>query len=154
MSTDRKSSISLPPVEQIGIIVKDVEKTVEYYEKVLGWGPFNISEVSLEGCLYRGKSTDVRLKMAFAQSGPIEIELIEVLEGESIHSEFLRERGEGIQHVRFTVNNLDEILAEWAKEGIEPVWQHSYPEAGISWAYVNTDQVGGVMTELFEIKPV
>ncbi len=154
MSEDKINSISLPPVEQIGIIVKDIDKTVEYYEKVFGWGPFNISEVSLEGCNYRGKPTDVRLKMAMAQSGPIEIELIQVMEGESIHSEFLRERGEGMQHVRFTVNNLDEILAEWAKEGIDPVWQHSYPEAGISWAYVNTDLVGGMMTELFEFKQV
>lgn len=152
MSEEKTNSINLPPVEQIGIIVKDIDKTIEYYVKVLGWGPFNISEVALEGCLYRGKPTDVKLKMAMAQSGSIEIELIQVLDGESIHSEFLRERGEGIQHVRFSVNNLDEILAQWAEDGIEPVWQHSFPELGISWAYVDTDQVGGVMTELFEIK--
>ena len=154
MAEEKKGTINLPPVEQIGIIVKDIDRTVEYYEKVLGWGPFNISEVSLEGCNYRGKPTDVKLKMGMAQSGPIEIELIVVLEGESIHSEFLRERGEGMQHVRFTVNNLDEILAEWAKDGIEPVWQHSMPEIGVSWAYVNTDVTGGVMTELLEFKQV
>lgn len=150
MVMERPNGVKLPPVEQIGIIVRDIDKAVEYYEKVLGWGPFNISEVSLEGCLYRGKPTDVRLKLAMAQSGPIEIELIQVLDGESIHSEFLREKGEGMQHVRFTVDNLDEILAEWAKDGIEPVWQHSMPEIGVSWAYVNTDRLGGVMFELIQ----
>jgi 4-hydroxyphenylpyruvate dioxygenase-like putative hemolysin len=154
MSKGKANGVKLSPVEQVGIVVEDIEKAVEYYGSTFGWGPFSISEVSLEGCLYRGKPTDVRLKMAMAQSGPIEIELIQVLEGESIHSEFLREKGEGLQHVRFTVDNLDDILAEWAKVGIEPVWQHSFPEIGISWAYVNTDAIGGVMAELIEIKQV
>jgi 4-hydroxyphenylpyruvate dioxygenase-like putative hemolysin len=154
MFKDKASGVKLPPVDQLGIVVRDIDKAVEYYEATFGWGPFSISEVSLEGCHYRGKPTDVRLKMAMAQSGPIEIELIQVLEGESIHSEFLREKGEGLQHVRFTVDKLDDILAEWAKAGIEPVWQHSFPEIGISWAYVNTDAIGGVMAELIEIKQV
>jgi len=138
MFKEKASWVKLPPFEQLGIVVRDIDKAVEYYEATFGWGPFSISEISLEGCLYRGKPTDVRL----------------VLEGESIHSEFLREKGEGLQHIRFTVDNLDDILAEWAKAGIEPVWQHSMPQIGISWAYVNTDAIGGVMAELIEIKQV
>jgi 4-hydroxyphenylpyruvate dioxygenase-like putative hemolysin len=148
----RNRGINLPPVEQIGIVVRNVDQSAEYYGSMFGWGPFQISEVDLKGCLYRGRPTDCRLKMATAQSGALEIELIEVLDGESIHSEFLRERGEGIQHVRFRVDNLDEILAEWAKVGIEPVWQHRMPEFGAAWAYVNTDLCGGVMAELLELK--
>ena len=91
--------MKLPPVEQIGIVVRNVEQSAKVYGSVFGWGPFQISEVDLKGCLYRGRPTDCRLKMATAQSGPLEIELIEVLDGESIHSEFLRERGEGIQQM-------------------------------------------------------
>ncbi len=154
MFKEKASWVKLPPFEQLGIVVRDIDKAVGYYEATFGWGPFSISEISLEGCLYRGKPTDVRLKMAMAQSGPIEIELIQVLEGESIHSEFLREKGEGLQHIRSTVDNLDDILAEWAKAGIEPVWQHSMPQIGISWAYVNTGAIGGVMAELIQIKQV
>jgi len=148
----KSHAMNLPPVEQVGIVVRDVDQAVENYGALFGWGPFQVYETDLKGPLYRGRPTDCRLKIATAQSGAVEIELIQVLEGESIHSEFLRERGEGIQHVRFSVNNLDEILAEWAKDGIEPVWQHRMPEFGAAWAYVNTDAYGGVMAELLEIK--
>ena len=152
MLEDRTHPIKLPPVEQVGIVVKDIERTVKHYETTFGWGPFNIAEVNLEGCMFHGKPTDCRLKMAFASSGPIEIELIQVLEGDSPHKEFLDQKGEGIHHLRFSVDDLEGTLAEWAKDGIEPVWQHSMPEFGVSWAYVNTDTLGGVMAELIEIK--
>jgi len=154
MSEEKKSKIKMPPVEQVGIVVKDVEQAVEYYSAVFGWGPFSISEFEIKGCLLRGKPSDCRLKLAMAQSGQVEIELIQVLEGETPHSEFLREKGEGLHHLRFSVDDLDGILAAWAKEGIEPVWYHSMPEIGVSWAYLNTDRIGGTMVELIEMKEV
>ncbi len=154
MGREKTGGVKLPPVEQVGMVVKDMDKAIEYYRSVFGWGPFNVSEFELKGCSYRGKPSDCKLKIALTQSGPIEIELIQVLEGETPHTEFLREKGEGLHHLRFSVDDLDGVLAEWANEGIEPVWYHSMPEIGISWAYLNTDKVGGVMVELIEIKEV
>jgi catechol 2,3-dioxygenase-like lactoylglutathione lyase family enzyme len=154
MVEEKTNGIKLPPVEQVGIVVKDMDKAIEFYGAVFGWGPFNVSEFELKGCIYRGKPSDCRLKLAMAQSGPVEIELIQVLEGETPHSEFLREKGEGLHHLRFSVDDLDGVLAEWAKEGVEPVWYHSMPEIGVSWAYLNTDRVGGAMVELIEMKEV
>jgi len=92
------------------------------------------------------------LKIALAQPGPVEIELIQVLEGETPHTEFLKEKGEGIHHLGFHVDDLDGMLAALAKEGIEPVFYKTF-----SWmtvAYLNTDKVGGVMIELIEIKKI
>lgn len=154
MSDDKKKSITLPPMEQVGIVVRNLDKAIEFYSTTFGWGPFQTMEASLEGILYRGKPTNCRLKTATAQSGPIEIELIQVLEGETPHTEFLREKGEGLHHLRFRVNDLNGKLAEFAQNGIEPVWQHSMPEIGFSWAYLNTDIIGGTMIELIEIKEV
>ena len=151
MPGDTHLSVNSNPVEQVGIVVKDMDKAVEFYES-LGMGPFQVMEVNLEGCMYRGKPTDCRMKLAMAGAGPIEIELIQILEGETPHTEFLRKRGEGPQHIRFRVDDLDAALAQWAGEGIEPVWQHSMPELGVSWAYMNTEKVGGVIVELIEIK--
>ena len=154
MSEDKKKSIKLPPVEQVGIVVRDMNKAIEFYSTVFGLGPFQEMEYSLEGVLYRGKPSGCRIKTATAQSGPIEIELIQVLEGETPHTEFLRDKGEGLHHLRFRVDDLDGKLAEYAEQGIEPVWQHSMPELGVSWAYLNTDTIGGTMIELIEIKEV
>ena len=154
MTEQQQPRVKLPPVQQIGIVVKDMDRAIEYYSSNFGWGPFQIQEVKMKGFTYRGEAGSCRLKMAIAQSGPIEIELIQVLEGETPHTEFLREKGEGLHHLRFSVDDLNAVLAQWAGEGIEPVWQHSMPEIGVSWAYLNTDAVGGVMVELIEMKEV
>jgi len=152
MTEQRKPRVKLPPVEQIGIVVKDMDKAIEYYTSVFGWGPFVVRESETKGFTYRKQKGNCRMKTAFAQSGPIQIELIQVMEGETPHTEFLREKGEGVQHLRFNVEDLKGMLAELAKEGIEPIWQHSYPEYGIDFAYLNTDKVGGVIFELIEAK--
>jgi catechol 2,3-dioxygenase-like lactoylglutathione lyase family enzyme len=152
MAKQREPMVKLPPVEQVGIVVKDIDGAMEYYSSTFGWGPFHVMQLPMKGAIYRGKPGDCILKLAFTHSGPIEIELIQVLEGETPHTEFLRERGEGLQHLRFRVDDINDTLAELAKEGIEPVFQHSYPEIGISFAYLNTDKIGGVMIELIEMK--
>ncbi len=148
MAEERTPKLELPPVEQIGIVVKDVEKTMEFFSSVFGWGPWGVIELDLKDCLYRGESCDARLKIAFAQSGSIELELIQVLEGETIHTEFLREKGEGLHHLRFKVDDLDAKLADLAKEGIEVVFRKNLN--GIDFAYLDTDRVGGIMIELIE----
>jgi methylmalonyl-CoA/ethylmalonyl-CoA epimerase len=150
MVEGREPKLRLPPVEQVGIVVKDVDATTEFFSSVFGWGPWGVVELDMKGCLYRGESCDARLKIAFAQSGSIEIELIQVLEGETIHTEFLRERGEGLHHLRFKVDDLDARLADLAKEGIDVVFRKNLN--GVEFAYLNTDRFGGIMLELIEYK--
>lgn len=147
----KKTRVKLPPVEQIGIVVKDIDKAIEYYSSTFGLGPFQVHEWNQEGFTYKGKTGSSRLKLAFAKSGPIEIELIQVLEGETPHSEFLKQKGEGLQHLRFRVDDMDKTLAELAKEGIHPVY-HQRLAPGVAFAYIDSDKVGGVMFELFELK--
>jgi len=152
MFLSEPDGIKLPPVEQIGIVVRDLDRAMEYYTSTFGWGPFEVHIADLNGVLYRGQLSDCKLKLAMTRSGPIEIELIQVLEGETPHTEFLRERGEGLHHLRFRIPDLDTILAEWAKLGIRPIWSKSYPEFGVAFAYMDTTAIGGVMTELIEFK--
>jgi len=129
-------------------VVKDIDKAIEFYENTLGWGPFTVMEVPMDDFIFRGKTGDCRLKLAFANHGQLEMELIQVLEGETPHSEFLREKGEGLHHVRCCVDDVDGVLAELAKDGIEPVFYKEMEGMGKMFAYLNTDKVGGVMLEL------
>ncbi|MDM8000075.1 MAG: VOC family protein [Dehalococcoidia bacterium] len=147
----KEPAVRLPPVEQIGIVVSDVDQAVKYFTSAFGWGPFKVSESQLKGVSYEGRTGDCRLKMAFAKSGNIEIELIQVLEGETPHSHFLRRHGEGMHHLRFRVDDCDATVMALAGEGIEPLWGQRYP--GIAaFAYMKTDKTGGLMVELFEMK--
>lgn len=144
-------AVRLPPVEQIGIVVRNIDQAVEFFTSMFGWSPFQIRESEMKGFTYDGRPGDCRLKMAFARSGDIEIELIEVLEGETPHSDFLRRHGEGMQHLRFRVDDFDGTLAALAKEGVEPLWSQRFP--GIAaFAYMKTERTSGLMVELFEMK--
>ena len=142
-----QNSLRLPPVRQIGIVVEDVSRVAEYYETTLGIGPFSIVDnVRLDGVLLRGRAVETAMKVAFAQSGPIQIELIEPLEGENIYTEFLAARGEGLHHLGFEVDDFEGTLAAFKERGIEPVF---WLNMGFTaFAYLNTDAIGGVMIEL------
>jgi hypothetical protein len=98
--------------------------------------------------------------------------LVQVLEGETVHTEFLREKGEGLQHVAFLVRNLDEKLGELAKSGIEPVMRLRIPiepppapdpaaqgaskgkRMELTEVYLNSNKVGGAMIQLMEFKEI
>ena len=147
----KEPTVRLPPVEQIGIVVKDVDQAVEYFTSTFGWGPFKIREGEQKGFTYDGQTGDCRLKMAFARSGGVEIELIQVLEGETPHSDFLRRHGEGMQHLRFRVDDCDATVAALANEGVDPLWHQKFP--GIAaFAYMKDDKTSGLTVELFEMK--
>jgi methylmalonyl-CoA epimerase len=149
---DKLSIMKLPPIEHIGIVVKDVEKAMESYGSVLGWGPFEALEIDLKEFTYRGHPCNARLKVALSQGGSVQIDLIEVLEGETPYSDFLREKGEGLHHLCCAaVDDLDSVLAELAAEGIEPVFHGALPDLGLRVAYVAGDKTEGVMIELYEV---
>ncbi len=163
--------VKLGKLSHIGIVVRDMDRAVEYYTSVFGLGPFTTQVYDLTSFIYRGKTASARVKAAIAYSGSVFIELVQVLEGETVHTEFLREKGEGMQHVAFLVRNLDETLSELAKRGIEPAMQlprmlidtpATSGEAHVGAAkrrqmeltevYLDSDKVGGTMIQLMEFK--
>jgi len=104
----------------------------------------------MDGFTYHNRQGNCRLKMALAKSGPVEIELIEVLEGETPHTKFLREKGEGLHHLRFRVEDFESILSTLAGNDVEPLFDQVFP--GIAaFAYLDTDKIGGVIFELFHL---
>lgn len=148
---ESQSAISLPPLSQVGIVVRDVDRTAAFYHSTFGIGPFGIiPEVKFEGAILRGRPTSTSIKVAFAQSGPIQIELIQPLKGENIYTEFLDSRGEGLHHLGFEVDDFDGSLAGFKSKGIEPVLWHNM--GWMAFAYLGTDSIGGVMIELLWYK--
>ncbi|MBM4463747.1 MAG: hypothetical protein FJ012_10565 [Chloroflexi bacterium] len=171
MNKKASSKVKLGKLSHIGVVVRDIDKAIEYYTSVFGLGPFTTEVYDLRSFIYRGQTASARVKAAIAYSGSVFIELVQVLEGETVHTEFLRERGEGLQHVAFLVRNLDETLKELARCGIEPVMQlpsmtipaiatPGNPQPGaarntrmqLTEVYLNSDKVGGVMIQLMEFK--
>jgi methylmalonyl-CoA/ethylmalonyl-CoA epimerase len=104
---------------QIGVVVKDMEQAIRRFS-ALGIGPF-YSKMPPRSAksLFRGKpfvSAD-RVKIMAAQLGNCELELIQPLEGESPHREYLESKGEGIQHIAFAVDDLDQAVGKLTANG-------------------------------------
>jgi catechol 2,3-dioxygenase-like lactoylglutathione lyase family enzyme len=147
-----KEKLKLPKLSQVGIVVRDIDETIGYYKDAFGIGPWAVFTGEPAECIERGKRITFKGKMAMAQVGQVELELIQILEGRSFHSDFLEERGEGIHHIGFFVNNFEERMAAVRDAGIEVLHQGLLKQMGltIKYAYLDTTATGGVIIELIE----
>ena len=59
--------------------------------------------------------------MGKAMWGNTELELIQPIEGKSIHKDFLETRGEGLHHFGFDIQNYDEMFSKFVKAGFKPL---------------------------------
>ncbi len=143
----RIGSVELPPIDQVGYVVRSLDETVARYGPL--FGPFTFMESPLTGVLYRGKPTDVTLRMAFGSTGNLEIEFIEVVSGASPHKEFVDAGREGIHHIRYRVPDCDAAIAALAGEGFAPIWYHDMGFA--KFAYLEHASRDGVLVELLQM---
>lgn len=152
--------VKVGPVSHVGIVVEDCEKAAEFYTRVFGIGPFDIVEfdmVNADYFLADGKAAKPKFKAALAYDGDFFIELVELIEGETTHTRFLKEKGEGFQHLCFRVTDTKGMLKKLKAEGIEPVldYQMVIDQKGkktrIHEVYLNTDKfVGGTTIQFLE----
>lgn len=90
------------PLRQIGHVVRDVDATMRYWSHVLGIGPFYVlREIPVADFYYRGQPSEAPvLTLAFAQSGDVQIELIQQHnDAPSAYREFMSAGREGAQHL-------------------------------------------------------
>ena len=147
-----KAKMKLPPVSQIGVVVRDVRKSADYYSSLFGIGPFTIYEFVPEKHWYMEELTHSKIMMGKAMWGNIELELIQPMEGKSLHKDFLDRHGEGLQHLGFFVPNYDEMVQAFLQAGFKPVLRgetYVEPYKGyLKACYFDTERVGGVLFEI------
>lgn len=146
------NDLCLPPPFQIGVVVSDVERATQYYSSVFGIGPFNVYDFAPDKHWYMEEPSPIRLRMGKASWGGLELELIEPLEGKSMHREFLHSHGEGVQHLGFAVDDYDAVCGRFLKAGFMPAMRaetaveayNGYLKA----SYFDTRSVGGIVFEI------
>jgi methylmalonyl-CoA/ethylmalonyl-CoA epimerase len=142
---------------QVGCVVADLDRSIDVLTKVFGIGPFRCVDwppVGREDMnrQYYGRSADFTARMAFAEIGAVELELIQPLSGESIWLDFLREHGGGIHHIRYNVEDMDTLVQYLAGQGIGVSQQASGIRPGTQWANFDTEALIGFTIEV--MKPV
>lgn len=129
-------------IEHIGIAVKSLEESIPFYEKMLGQKCYNIEEV-----------TEQKVKTAFFQVGQTKIELLESTDPEGPIGKFVEKRGEGVHHIAYSVNNIEEQLQKAEQNGIQLIDKTPRKGAeGLDIAFLHPKSTFGVLTELCENK--
>lgn len=153
---DEGKQMVLPPPAQVGVVVKNLDEAIDYYSGVFGLGPFQTIEFAPDKHWVKEKPTPIRLKIGMCQWGPLQLELIEPVEGDAPHKWFLEERGEGMQHLGFIVDNYDEWIDYLKDKNINVLMNAETDVEGMGHvraAYMESDRVGGVLFELVEVTP-
>ena len=142
------------PMRQIGYIVHDIEKTMLNWSTVCTVGPwFYFDKGDFKSIVYNGKNyNDIHISMAFANSGDIQIELIQQrCNTPSMYREFLANGSEGMHHWSSWPENYDELYKRALECGYT-VWQEGLHARG-PFVYFKNEGNPGAVIEMSELTP-
>ncbi len=132
--------MELTHIEHIGIAVKNLEESIKFYESVLGLKCYLIEEVE-----------DQKVRTAFLKIGQTKIELLESTEPDGPIAKFIEKKGEGIHHIAYATNNLNEALKEAELKGIQLIDKEPRKGAeGLNIAFLHPKSTNGILIELCE----
>lgn len=132
--------MNITHIEHIGIAVKNIEEAIKYYEGVLGFKCYAVEEVA-----------DQKVKTAFFMVGQTKIELLESTSSEGPIGKFIEKKGEGIHHIAFAVNGLQDSLDKVKTKNILLIDEKARKGAeGLNIAFLHPKSTFGVLTELCE----
>lgn len=136
---------------QVGLIVRDIERSAEVYSQVFGLPKPDIiitDPPEIAKTRYREEPTDARAKLAFFDMGQVSLELIEPIGGPSTWQEFLDEKGEGVHHIALRIKGTDRAVAFLEGKDIGVVQQGHY--TGGMYTYMDSAPLLGTVLELLE----
>ena len=138
--------VALKQIDQISIVVRDIDAAVEYFGSAFGWAPFYIVTINDKGS-YNNQLSNYCIKAAFCLVGDLEIELLQLVDGYTPHVDHLREKGEGLFHLRLTTDDMEGDLAHLKTLGIHAIWDYTI-DGDVVNAYTDSHLRFGVRTEL------
>ncbi|WP_218775537.1 VOC family protein [Oceanobacillus senegalensis] len=151
----RVSKPAFTNVLQVGVVVKDINKTLKTYADKYGIGPWKVYEFNKDTVAdmsIDGKRVDYAMRLALADIGGVQWELIEPLDDYSDYTGFLREHGEGIHHVALDTESYSSALEFCRKNGINQI-QYGYWGRNFRYDYRDTRADLKCIVELYGPDP-
>jgi hypothetical protein len=111
--------VSAPGLEafHFGFVVRDLDAVSSVYGRMLGIDRWRISEFEMSSIPWADRPSDARLRIAFGRAARLTFEFIQVLSGHSVHSDFLEQHGEGVQHIGFWCPDVRAAVTDAVAEG-------------------------------------
>ncbi len=127
----------LKKIDHLGIAVKSLDEMMNFYQNVLGLECHGQEEVESQ-----------KVKTAFFEVGDTHIELLEPTSEDSPVAKFLAKNGEGIHHVAYATDNIEEQLKKAKDNGCRLIHETPIEGAGGKMvAFLHPKSTHGVLTE-------
>jgi len=144
--------IKIPKFDQVGIVVKDIEKAAEIFGKLLNFrAKLNIVEQSSD-VNYKGQEGTVKMKKIMQHWGDKQLEIVEVVEatGPNVYSDAIEAGRFGLHHLGTYTKNADEML-KFFKEKYNIDVIQSGKAGKVNFYYLDTEKILGFILELINI---
>ena len=125
-------------IEHIGIAVKELSVSIPLFEKLLNTSCYKTEAVENE-----------QVNTAFFKTGESKIELVEALAPGSVISKFIEKKGEGLHHIAFEVDDIEEEIKRLKNEGFHFI--NEKPKEGADnkmVCFLHPKETNGVLIEL------
>ncbi len=127
-------------IDHIGIAVKNLDETLKFYEDVMGIK-----------CTSKEEVEEQKVRVAFLPVGDSEVELLESTTDDGPIARFIEKKGEGIQHIAFKVDNIEEAIKDLQEKGVRLIDEKPrYGAGGARIAFLHPKSTSGVLIEISE----
>lgn len=149
-------TIASGPITQICWVTDDIDAAEHLLSGQFGvgtWTRLPDIEFSPETTTLRGEPVRFVAHISLGYAGELQLELIQPVEGPTIHREFLEAKGPGLHHVCFEVDDMDAACAAAEAAGAPVLMRGSMMGGEIEFAYVDGSAGGAPYIELARIGP-
>jgi len=131
---------NIKKINHVAIVVKDIEKSLEFWETALGFKLNHVEDVPSQAS-----------KVAFIPVGESEIELVQPTTEDSGLAGYLEKRGEGLHHLCVEVDDIEAKMQELKDAGVRLINDAPQVLPGRKMAFIHPKSASGVLVELYEI---
>ena len=125
-------------VEHIGIAINNLDKAESVFERLFGNNPYKREVVESE-----------KVSTSFFKLGDTKIELLESDNDSSAISKFITKKGEGIHHMAFEVDSIEDELSRLKSEGFQLINEKPFKGADNKLvAFIHPKSCHGILVEL------
>ncbi|MBP9041036.1 MAG: methylmalonyl-CoA epimerase [Anaerolineaceae bacterium] len=130
----------LKKINHVAVVVSDIDESLKFWQDAMGIELHHVEDVPSQKSM-----------VAFLPIGESEVELVKPTSDDSGVAKFLAERGGGMHHLCFEVDNIVEMMAELKAKGVRLINEVPNELPGRKMAFVHPKSTGGVLVELYEV---
>ncbi len=140
-------------VRQNGYVVRDIRGAMEHWIKVMGVGPwYYIDRVKMDYFRHRGQASNAEVSIALANSGDLQIELIQQRnDAPSMYKEFIDAGHEGLQHMSYWTTDYQPLYDRALQHGFKVGHEGQIGGELGRFAYFDTQTHPGTVIEISDI---